>query len=108
MAVRGNLSRFGDVVEWWGVVEGRVEPVIEDPAFLEQALSSAAACALGARNLGGLDRSPESIERAEGQGAVPSAAGWPLTGRETGPDLKHLLPLIGRATASARLAGTAA
>jgi len=31
-----------------------------------------------------------------------------LTARETGPDLKHLLPLIGRARAAARIAGTAA
>ena len=31
-----------------------------------------------------------------------------LTGRDTGPDLKHLLPLIGPAKASARLAGVAA
>ncbi len=107
MAVRGNLSRFDDVAAWWGVVESRVAPVIEDQSFLEQALAL-------------LPPAPWTLETwTVWTDALKASSGrkgralfhplrLALTGRETGPDLKHLLPLIGRATASARLAGIAA
>ena len=106
-AVRGNLSRFVDVSEWWGVVEDSVAPVIEDEAFLNQALAL-------------LPPDPWTLETwAVWTEALKASSGrkgralfhplrLALTARETGPDLKHLLPLIGRVTASARLAGTAA
>ena len=107
MAVRGNLFRFGDVEEWWKVVEDRVAPVVEDQAFLEQALAL-------------LPQAPWTLETwtvwTEALKASSGRRGralfhplrLALTARETGPDLKHLLPLIGRVKASARLAGIAA
>ena len=106
-AVRGNLPRFADVSEWWGVVENPIAPVIEDEALLEQALAL-------------LPPDPWTLETwAVWTEALKASSGrkgralfhplrLALTARETGPDLKHLLPLIGRAKASARLAGTAA
>ena len=38
LAVRANLEVFADVDQWWGVVHGKIEPVIEDAAFTDQAL----------------------------------------------------------------------
>ena len=107
VAVQGNLERFGDVALWWQVVAGTAEPQIEDRTFLDLALRH-------------LPEDPWTLDTwSAWTGALKEASGrkgkalyhplrLALTGRETGPDLKHLLPLIGRIKASARLAGTAA
>src|SRR5690606_29207381 len=36
-AVRGNLTKLSDAVQWWRVVHGPVTPVIEDEAFMAAA-----------------------------------------------------------------------
>ncbi len=107
MAVRGNLSRFGDVSEWWGVVEERVAPMIEDRMFLEQALASLPPAPWGLETWSVWTDALKTSSGRKGR-ALFHPLRLALTARETGPDLKHLLPLIGRTTASARLAGIAA
>jgi glutamyl-tRNA synthetase len=107
LAVRGNLETLRDVADWWRVVEGEIEPAVEDRAFLEAACEH-------------LPQEPwdETTWKAW-TGALAQATGrkgralfhplrLALTGRETGPELAKLLPLIGRAKASARLRGLAA
>jgi len=103
-AVRGNLTVFLDCIEWWRVVEGEIPPVTEDSEFL--ALAS--------------QRLPEEPwdEKAwsfwtsrlkDETGRKGKALFHPLrlalTGRETGPELAALLPLIGKLKATARLSG---
>lgn len=39
MAVRANLAKLSDVKDWWHVANGPVEPVIEDTAFIAEALT---------------------------------------------------------------------
>ena len=107
VAVQGNIERFSDVALWWLVVAGVVEPLVEDRGFLD----------LARRHL---PETPWTLDTwSTWTGELKQASGrkgktlyhplrLALTGRETGPDLKHLLPLIGRVKASARLAGTAA
>jgi glutamyl-tRNA synthetase len=107
LAVRGNLSTFLDVVGWWRVVEGEIAPIIEDAEF-----------AAIARDL--LPEEPWDEftwahwtnalrARAERKGrALFHPLRLALTGREEGPELAALLPLIGRAKAAARLSGHAA
>ena len=102
LAVRGNISRFDAVGQWWNIVNGPMEPVVEDGAFLEAAL-------------GALPEEPWSGETwAEWTGNVKATTGrkgkdlfmplrLALTGLEHGPELKALLPLIGRASAVERL-----
>ena len=102
LAVRGNISRFDAVGQWWNIVNGPMEPVVEDGAFLEAAL-------------GALPEEPWSGETwAEWTGSVKATTGrkgkdlfmplrLALTGLEHGPELKALLPLIGRARAVERL-----
>lgn len=105
-AVRGNLARFDEVASWWAVVEGPIDPLVEDEPFLAEAA--------GLLPPGPWDDATWSIWTA----AVKTATGrkgralfhplrLALTGRESGPDLAALLPLIGRERATARLGGSA-
>jgi glutamyl-tRNA synthetase len=107
LAVRGNLQTLSDAADWWRVVEGEIEPVIEDRPFLD------AACEHLPQ-----EKWDEATWKAW-TGAVAQATGrkgralfhplrLALTGRENGPELARLLPLIGRAKASGRLRGLAA
>jgi glutamyl-tRNA synthetase len=103
-AVRGNLDLLGEARGWWDVVAGSiVPPVIEgEGAFLRAALAL-------------LPPEPWDAavwttwtEALKGQtGRTGKALYLPLrlaiTGEDRGPDLKALLPLIGRARAAARL-----
>jgi glutamyl-tRNA synthetase len=107
LAVRGNLETLRDAVDWWRVVEGEIEPVVEDQAFLERAGESLP------------DEPWDETTWKVWTGAVALQTGrkgralfhplrLALTGRENGPELAKLLPLIGRAKASARLRGLVA
>lgn len=107
LAVRANLTRIGDARDWWHICRETVSPVIEDAAFAAQAA-------------GLLPAEPWSAETWKAwTGAVAQATGrkgrelfhplrLALTGRENGPELKTLLPLIGHDRAAARLRGQAA
>ena len=95
------------VVDWWRVVEGEMTPVAEDAAFLAAAA-------------GNLPEEPwdenawknwtEELKKTTGRKgrALFHPLRLALTGRETGPELAALLPLIGKAKAEARLSGRAA
>ncbi|KFC71237.1 Glutamate--tRNA ligase [Devosia sp. LC5] len=104
LLLRDNLSKFNDIVEWSKLVLGPVEPVIadEDRDFL--ALAKAL-----------LPPEPWSLETwGEWTNALKAATGRKgkplflplrlvLTGRHDGPELKSLLPLVGRTACLARL-----
>jgi glutamyl-tRNA synthetase len=106
-AVRGNLAVLGDAKYWWEVVQGPLAPVIESREL----------CHVAA---GLLPPEPWDTETwASWSTAVKEATGvkgralfqplrLALTAREHGPELKQLLPLIGRERAVARLEGKAA
>jgi glutamyl-tRNA synthetase len=107
LAARGNLVRFADVAIWWRVVEGPIEPAREDPAFLADAAMLLP------------DEPWDASVWARWTAAIKAKTGrkgkalfhplrLALTGRDTGPELAALLPLIGRAKAVARLCGHAA
>jgi glutamyl-tRNA synthetase len=107
LAVRGNLEILLNAVDWWRVIEGEIVPVLEDRNFLETAGSSLP------------DEPWDEATWKTWTGAIAQQTGrkgralfhplrLALTGRENGPELAKLLPLIGRAKASARLRGLAA
>jgi glutamyl-tRNA synthetase len=103
-AVRGNLELFADTQDWWTVVAGDIDPVIEDSK-----VTVAGASLLP----------PEPWSEAtwsEWTGAIKAKTGakgkalfhplrLALTAREAGPELKFLLPLMGRDRVLARLEG---
>ena len=103
-AVRANLAVLADAKLWWRVVEGPLEPLIED-----RDLCRAAAGLLPEEPWDETTWSAWSSAVKQATGAKGKALFSPLrlalTGREHGPELKHLLPLIGRERAAARLEG---
>ena len=107
LAVRGNLETFGDAATWWRVVEGPIDPMLEDADFLRDAALLLPQEPWDA----GLWPAWTGLVKA-GTGRKGRSLFHPLrlalTGRETGPELAALLPLIGRAKAVARLSGHAA
>jgi glutamyl-tRNA synthetase len=106
-AVRPNLTRLREAASFRALIEGPVEPAREDPELLAKAAEL-------------LPPEPFTPETwgiwtkaiAAGTGRKGRALYHPLrlalTGREHGPELAKLLPLIGRARALARLTGETA
>ena len=107
-AVRGNLSRVEEAAEWWAVIDGEIDvPAAEDGDrdFLKRAAEEAAAI--------GWDDDPwhALTGRLSASGRKGRALFHPLrialTGRDRGPDMASLLPLIGRERSVARLTAAA-
>ena len=99
-AVRTNLDKVGDVADWDRVCNQELEPVIEDLEFTKQA----------AQHL------PDDLDFKSWMDAVKGATGHKgkdlfmpirkaLTAMEHGPELKMILPLIGKERILARLGG---
>jgi glutamyl-tRNA synthetase len=108
LAVRGNLATLADASRWWRVVEGPLAPVLapEDTEFL------ALAADLLPEEPWDNEVYPRWIAAVKPAGGRTGRALFhplrlALTGEESGPELKALLPLIGRAKAGARLRGEA-
>ncbi len=107
MVVRPNLTRLGDVAEWWRVATGPVAPVLEDADFAGQA---AVLLPDEPWDSGTWSVWADRLRRATGrQGrGLFRPLRLALTGRDHGPELKALLPLIGRDRVMARLQGNPA
>lgn len=107
-AIKGNLSTLPEAADWWRVVTGPVMPVIESD---DRDLVAVAAERLPAEpwHEGTWQQWTDNVK------AVSACRGkalfrplrLALTGREHGPELKLLLPLIGRERARRRLSGEA-
>ena len=107
LAIRGNLTRLSEAREWWTVTAGAIDPLIDDPGFATTAASL-------------LPEEPwDESTWTMWTSAVRAATGRKgkelymplrraLTAREQGPELRALLPMIGRVRAAARLSGQAA
>jgi glutamyl-tRNA synthetase len=104
LAVRGNLSHLTEAGTWWAICRQELSPVIEDGDF-----TKAAADLLpeGAWDQATWGVWTEAVKQATGRKgkALFHPLRLALTGRENGPELKTLLPLIGRDRAKARLMG---
>ncbi len=104
-AVRPNLTRVADAADWWHVVEGPVAATqfdADDHAFLAEAH----------RIAGTIDWTGDpwhaltgGLKQATGRKGKPLFLPLrrALTGRDSGPDMAQLLPLIGRERALERL-----
>ncbi|MGE5260571.1 MAG: glutamate--tRNA ligase [Actinomycetota bacterium] len=106
-AARSNLARLSDAKLWWEVVQGPLQPVITDAA-----LCADASALLPPEPWDGSTWERWAAHVKQATGAKGKALFQPLrlalTGREHGPELKLLLPLIGHDRAMARLEGKVA
>ncbi|WP_298355160.1 glutamate--tRNA ligase [Rhodoblastus sp.] len=104
LAARSNLTRCSDILDWWDVVEGDITVVALPDDLREAAVKT-------------LPSDPwDETTWAAWTAAIKEATGLKgkalfhplrlaLTGRESGPELAKLLPLIGRAKTLSRLGG---
>ncbi|CAA7622027.1 Glutamate--tRNA ligase 1 [Candidatus Terasakiella magnetica] len=107
LAVRANLSHLGEAALWWAICRAPLTPVIEDADFTAQA---AALLPPEPWSLDTWGLLTDAVKQASGRKgkALFHPLRLALTGRENGPELKSLLPLIGRARAERRLRGETA
>lgn len=106
MAIRGNLTTVAEAVDWWAVLAGDIAtPAIaaEDRAYLARAAELAAAIDWARDPWHALTQALKAESGRKGR-ALFLPLRVALTGRDHGPDMAALLPLIGRDRALARLA----
>jgi len=106
-AVKPNLTRMSDITDYWTMVRGPVVPVAENPALLGKAAELLPAEPWDEQIWAVWTRAVSEATGARGR-TLFHPLRLALTGRENGPELKKLLPLIGRPKALARLNGETA
>lgn len=106
-AVRDNVQLIGDAVGWWRVVDGPLAPVVEDAAFLQEALALLPDGEFDETTWSKWTAAVTARTGAKGK-ALFMPLRLALTGMAHGPEMKKLLPLIGPERARKRLAGCAA
>ncbi len=109
-AVRPNLSIVADAADWWQVVEGPIEtPAFdeEERGFLAEAAEVAVSLDWSGEPWAALTGTLKGATGRKGRGLfLPLRRA--LTGRDHGPDMAALLPLIGRVRVTERLRSAAA
>lgn len=105
-AIRPNLSTVAEAADWWRVVEGPINSSDlsdEDRTYLAQAADVAARIDWSADPWHALTG---ALKEATGRKGKPLflPLRLALTGRDHGPDMAALLPLIGKDRALSRLA----
>mgnify|MGYP001079772070 CR=1 FL=1 len=107
LAVRGNLSRLTDAAEWWAVVSQPITPVIEDEELCRRAAELLPPAPWDEGTWSVWTKTLQAETGRKGR-ALFHPLRLALTGREQGPELKSLLPLIGPERAASRLKGEVA
>ncbi|MDX2103162.1 MAG: glutamate--tRNA ligase [Alphaproteobacteria bacterium] len=103
LAVRGNIAKVSDCAQWWQIICDGPAPLAErDQEFLSTAAALLPAAPFDASTWG---QWTAAVKTATGKGgkALFLPLRRALTGRDHGPDLAALLPLIGRERTLARL-----
>jgi glutamyl-tRNA synthetase len=107
-AIRPNLRHVAEAADWWDILHGHVEAAApeEDRAFLAQAAAAAAAIDWSESPWSQLT---QRLKETSGRSGKPlfHPLRRALTGRDSGPEMAALLPLIGRDEALARLRAAA-
>ncbi len=103
-AIRPNLTTVAEAADWWAVVEGPVESIAsdEDHSFLARAAMLAGEIDWSADPWHALTAALKAETDRKGR-TLFLPLRLALTGRDHGPDMAALLPLIGKDRAVARL-----
>ncbi len=107
-AIRPNINTLANVTDWWAVVEGPIvaDLAAEDRDFVAQAGGVVATLDFADNPWGALTSQLKADTGRSGK-ALFLPLRRALTGRDHGPDMGALLPLIGRDAALARLKAVA-
>jgi glutamyl-tRNA synthetase len=107
-AIRPNLKRVDEAGDWWAILHGHVEA---EAAEEDRPLIEAAAEAAARLDWAGAPWRELTTQLKERTGRSGKALFLPLrralTGRDSGPEMAALLPLIGKEEAVARLRAAA-
>ncbi|OFX01857.1 MAG: glutamate--tRNA ligase [Alphaproteobacteria bacterium RIFCSPHIGHO2_12_FULL_63_12] len=106
-AVKGNVVRLADAAEWKGVVDGAIDPALEDAAFCAKAAALVPNDPLTDQSWDAFVAAVKAETGAKGK-ALFHPLRLALTGREKGPEMAAIFPLIGAEKARARLKGARA
>jgi glutamyl-tRNA synthetase len=106
-AIRPNLEIVAGAADWWSVVTGPVEPPAFDDETRAYLAHAARLLAWNEDPWGALTAALKEATGRKGK-ALFHPLRQALTGRDSGPDMHALLPLIGEAEARARLGAAAA
>ncbi|RVT99584.1 glutamate--tRNA ligase [Rhodovarius crocodyli] len=103
-AVRGNLDMLAEARLWWDVVAGRIAPPLleGEGEFLKMALATLPAAPWDTATWSAWTEALRGATERKGK-ALFLPLRLALTGEEHGPDMKELLPLIGRERVAERL-----
>ncbi|HTM78799.1 MAG TPA: glutamate--tRNA ligase [Devosia sp.] len=104
LVLRNNLTRFGDVSEWAKLVTGPITPVIanEDRSFITLARELLPPEPWSSDTWGAWTDALKTATGRKGK-TLFLPVRMALTGRHDGPELKALLPLVGRKACLDRL-----
>ncbi len=106
-AVRGNLSHMDEAVEWWRIAREKLSGIVDEADFTAIAASLLPPEPWSAETWDHWVLDVKSRTGKSGKDLfMPLRRA--LTGMDHGPELKALLPLMGRARAERRLTGKAA
>ncbi len=103
--VRGNISVLREAADWWRIATSEIAPVIEHAALCARAADLLPSGPWDETTWGTWTALVKDVTGAKGR-ALFHPLRLALTGRDSGPELKHFLPFIGRERAKARLEGT--
>jgi glutamyl-tRNA synthetase len=106
-AIKSNIAKVSDAGEMARLVHGPVTPVIEDAGLAERAAALLPPEPWDQETWGAWTKAVAAATGAKGRGLFHPLR-LALTGLEHGPELKKLLPLIGRDRSLARLKGQTA
>lgn len=105
--IKHNISTLGEALDWHHMIEGPVTPVIEDKEFMAAALSAFPGGKLDDASWSSWAKAIQAATGKKGRDLFMPLR-LALTGRDHGPEMKLLLPLIGADKAKARLQGKSA
>jgi glutamyl-tRNA synthetase len=107
LGVRGNLERFDEITDMVRLINGPVTPVVEDDdaAFIAAARDALPAAPLTADSWSAWTSALKQQTGRKGRGLFMPLR-QALTGQAHGPEMQHLLPLIGYDRVMARLSGS--
>lgn len=107
LCIRENLHFVKDAADWWPVVTGPLQPVVEEAEFLAQALELLPPAPYTEESWGEWTAALKEATGRKGK-ALFMPLRLALTAQNHGPQLKNLLPLLSEQAVKARLQGDAA